>query len=350
MRGRKNRQSAIFYAIDLQRLIPANHPLRAIKKLVDSELARLSDRFNKAYSKIGRPSVPPEFLIKATLLQALFSIASETKLCEQIAYNLLFRWFLDLKPDDEVWDHSTFTKNRERFHEHGLMQAFFDGTVARAIQENASSDEHFSVDGTLIQSMASLKSFRRKDEDPKDPPDSNGWAEFKGSKRSNQTHESKTDPEANLYRKSSGQPALLYHMGHVLMENRNGIVMAIEMGEANGYEERNAAVRMLKHVRKRHRLRPKSLGEDAGYRGKEHTLELEKLKVVQHIAGHKGREPKGWTASQRCRKAIEKVFGWTKDVAGLRRTKFKGRWKTKLYLLAAGASYNLLRLRNLGIA
>ena len=221
MRGRKNRQSAIFYAIDLQRLIPANHPLRAIKKLVDSELARLSDRFNKAYSKIGRPSVPPEFLIKATLLQALFSIASETKLCEQIAYNLLFRWFLDLKPDDEVWDHSTFTKNRERFHEHGLMQAFFDGTVARAIQENASSDEHFSVDGTLIQSMASLKSFRRKDEDPKDPPDSNGWAEFKGKKRSNQTHESQTDPEANLYLTRSGQTALHSHLVHHLMENRN---------------------------------------------------------------------------------------------------------------------------------
>jgi transposase len=340
----------MFYAIDLNAMVPDNHPLRAIKKLADAELVRLNDRFNAAYSDRGRPSVPPEFLIKATLLQALYSIPSETKLCEQITYNMLFRWFLEMKPDEKVWDHSTFTQNRDRFHEHGLMQAFFDGTVARAIQEEATSDEHFSVDGTLIQSMASLKSFRPKDEDPKDPPDSNGWAEFKGQKRSNKTHESRTDPEAKLYRKSSGQPALLCHSGHVLMENRSDIIMAVEIGQANGYAERDAAIRMLKHVRKRHRIRPKTLGEDAGYRGPEHTKELEKLGVTQHIAGHKGRRPRGWTASQRCRKGIEKVIGWGKDVAGLRRSKFIGRWKTKLYLLASGAAYNLLRLSNLGVA
>lgn len=350
MRGRKNRQQAMFYSINVERLVPANHPLRSIKKLVDAELARLSERFSAAYSNIGRPSIPPEHLIKATLLQALYSIRSETKLCEDIAADMRLRWFLDLKPDDEVWDHSTFTKNRDRFHEHGLMQAFFDGTVARAIQEQATSDEHFSVDGTLIQSMASLKSFRPRDEDPKDPPDSNAWAEFKGEKRSNATHESKTDPEAKLYRKSSGQPALLCHSGHVLMENRNDIVMAVDVGLANGYEEREAAIRMLKHVRKRHRKRPKTLGEDKGYRGKEHTKELEKLGCTQHLAGHKGRKPRGWTASQRCRRAIEKVFGWGKEVAGLKRTKFIGRWKTRLYLLASAATYNLLRLSNLGIA
>lgn len=350
MRGRKNRQSAMFYAIQTEHFVPADHPLRPIKKMVDAELLRLNDRFNAAYSNIGRPSVPPEHLIKATLLQALYSIRSERKLCEDIAADMRLRWFLDMKPDDPVFDHSTFTKNRDRFHEHGLMQAFFDGTVARAIQEQATSDEHFSVDGTLIQSMASLKSFRPKDEDPKDPPYSNGWAEFKGEKRSNKTHESRTDPEAKLYRKSSGQPALLCHSGHVLMENRSDIIMAVEIGEANGYEEREAAIRMLKHVRKRHRIRPKTLGEDAGYRGPEHTKELETLGVTQHIAGHKGRKPRGWTASQRCRKGIEKVIGWGKDVAGLRRTKFIGRWKTKLYLLASGAAYNLLRLSNLGVA
>lgn len=350
MRGRKNRQSAMFYAIDMNRYVAPNHPLRAIKRMVDAELARLSDRFNAAYSNIGRPSIPPEHLIKATLLQALYTIRSERKLCEDIAADMRLRWFLDMKPDDPVFDHSTFTKNRDRFHEHGLMQAFFDGTVARAIQEQATSDEHFSVDGTLIQSMASFKSFRPKDEDPRDPPDSNGWADFKGEKRGNATHESKTDPEARLYRKSSGQPALLCHTGHVLMENRSDIIMAVELTQADGHAEREAAIRMLKHVKKRHGVLPATLGEDKGYRGKEHRNELETLGVTQHIAGHKGHKLKGWTASQRCRRAIEKVIGWGKEVAGLRRTKFIGRWKTKLYLLAAGATYNLLRLSNLGVA
>lgn len=358
MRGRKDRQKSMFYAIDIDRMVPDNHPLRPFKKLVDAELARLGPRLNKAYSNMGRPSIPPEHLIKATLLQALFSIPSETKLCEQITYNMLFRWFLDLKPDDKVWDHSTFTRNRERFREHGLMQAFFDGTVGRAIEEKAASDEHFSVDGTLIESMASLKSFRPKDEDPKDPPDrggqaakdSNGWQGFKGEKRGNKTHRSTTDPEARLYRKGKGREARLCHMGHALMENRNGLIMAVDIGEANGYEERNATIRMLKHVRKRHWTRPTSLGEDAGYRGKEHTKDLEKLEVSQHIAGQKGRKPRGWTASQRCRKRIEQVFGWCKEVAGLKRTRFVGRWKSRLYYLASAAAYNLLRLSNLGVS
>lgn len=348
MRGRKNRQGAMFYAFNIDKKVRADHPLRPIKKMALAEMARLNDRFNAAYSAFGRPSIPPETLIMATLLQALYSIRSERQLCEDIELNMLYRWFLDLKPDDPVFDHSTFTKNRDRFHEHGLMQAFFDGVVAKAIQEQAASDEHFSVDGTLIQSMASLKSFRPKDEDPKDPPDSNGWADFKGKKRKNATHQSKTDPEARLYRKGSGREAKLYHMGHALMENRNGLIMALDISEANGYEERNATIRMLKHVRKRHRKRPSTLGQDAGYKGPGHKQHLEELGVTQHIAGHKGRKPRGWTASQRVRKRIESIYGWTKDVAKIGRTRFVGRWKSKLYLLAAGASYNLLRLANLG--
>lgn len=350
MRGRKNRQGAMFYAFNIEQRVRADHPLRPIKKLALAELARLNERLNAAYSGVGRPSIPPETLIMATLLQALYSIRSERQLCEDIELNMLYRWFLDMKPDDPVFDHSTFTKNRDRFHDHGLMQAFFDGTVAKAIQEQATSDEHFSVDGTLIQSMASLKSFRPKDEDPKDPPDANGWAAFKGQKRDNKTHESRTDPEAKLYRKSSGQPALLCHSGHVLMENRNDMIMAVEIGKADGYAERKAAIGMLRHVRKRHRKRPTTLGQDKGYQDKVHTRELEKLGVTQHIAGHKGRKPRGWTASQRCRKGIEKVIGWSKEVAGLKRTKFIGQWKTKLRLLASGAAYNLLRLTNLGVA
>lgn len=348
----------MFYAFNIETKVRPDHPLRAIKQMALAELVRLNDRFNAAYSVFGRPSIPPETLIMATLLQALYSIRSDRQLCEDIELNMLYRWFLDLKPDDSVFDHSTFTKNRDRFHEHGLMQAFFDGVVAKAIQAQAASDEHFSVDGTLIQSMASLKSFRPKGQDPKDPPDasgpavkdSNGWAEFKGKKRANATHECRTDPEAKLYRKGSGREAKLYHMGHALMENRNGLIMALDIGEANGYEERNATIRMLKHVRKRHRKRPTTLGEDAGYKGPGHTRDLEKLGVAQHIAGHKGRKPKGWTASQKVRKRIESIFGWAKEVAKVARSRFVGRWKTRLYLLAAGATYNILRLVNLRVA
>lgn len=351
MRGRKDRQDALFYSINLNKLVPPDDPLRPIKKLVDEELARLSPKFDAAYQNWGRPSVPPEMLIKATLLQVLFSIRSDRQICEQIGYNMRFRWFLDLKPDAEVWDHSSFTRNRQRFAGHGLMDAFFQGTVAKAIQEQAVSSEHFSVDGTLIQSMASLKSFRPKDDDDQPPAGgANAWADFKGEKRSNDTHESKTDPEARLYRKGNGREALLYHSLHALMENRSSILMAIDVAEANGKAERQAAIRMLKYLRKRHWIRPKTLGQDAGYQGKEHTAELSKLGVAQHRAGQKGRKPKGWKASQRARKGIEKIFGWLKQVGGLRRTRLKERWKTRLQALAAAATYNLLRLANLGLA
>lgn len=355
MRGHKNRQPGLFYSINLNQIVPVSHPLRAIKKLADEELARLGPKFDGAYSGIGRPSIPPEALIKATLLQALYSIRSERKLCEEIGYNFLYRWFLDLSPDSSVWDPTTFTQNRDRFAQHGLMQAFFDGTVARAIQKDAASNEHFSVDGTLVQSMASLKSFRPKDEAPEDedkmPPDGNGWSDFKGEKRSNKTHRSKTDPEARLYRKSSGQPALLHHSAHALMENRNDLLIAVEVTQADGHAERQAAISMLiKHVKRRHWWQPRTPGEDAGYRGKEHAAALENMGITQHIAGQKGRKPRGWTASQRARRGIEKIFGWLKMVGGLKRTRYVGRWKTKLYALAAGATYNLMRLANLGLA
>lgn len=350
MRGRKDRQPGLFYSINLKSLVPADHPLRGIKKLADEELARLSPKFSAAYSSIGRPSIPPEALIKATLLQVLYSIRSERKLCEEIGYNLLFRWFLDLAPDAPVWDPTTFTQNRERFAKHGLMAAFFDGTVARGIQKEAVSDEHFSVDGTLVQSLASLKSFKPKDEDKSDPPDGNGWADFKGEKRSNATHESKTDPEARLFKKSGGKEALLCHSLHGLMENRNALLVDIEVSEANGRSERQAVITMLKHVKHRHWITPRTLGEDAGDRGVEHAQELEQLGVTQHIAGIKGRKPRGWLASQRVRRGIEKIFGWLKTVGGLRRTRFVERWKTKLYAQAAAATYNLMRLNNLGLA
>jgi transposase len=367
MRGIKDSQFELFGTISLNSLIPAAHPLRAIKKLADDELARLSPRFDAAYSKVGRPSIPPEALIKALLIQALYSIPSETRLCEEIGFNFLFRWFCDLKPGASVWDPTTFTQNRNRFAEHGFVQAFFDGIVAKGIATDAASTEHFSVDGTLIQSLASLKSLARKDEDPKDPPsgDSNGWADFAGEKRSNETHISRTDPEAKLARKSKGQAALLSHSMHVLMENRNALLMDIEVSEASGTAEREASVSMLKRIKHRHWFLPDTVGEDKGYDAGEHLLELEALGVTPHVAIRDGKiashTPQadarrrardrqgslGYKLSIAARRGIEKTFAWLKERAELKRSRFFERWKTKLYALVAGAAYNLIRLSKL---
>jgi transposase len=367
MRGGKDSQLDIFCTINLNSLIPASHPLRAIKKLADSELARLSPRFDAAYSKVGRPSIPPEALIKALLLQALYSIPSETRLCEELGFNFLFRWFCDLKPNASVWDQTTFTQNRDRFAEHGFVQAFFDGVVAKGISAQAASSEHFSVDGTLIQSLASLKSLARKDEDPKDPPsgDSNGWADFAGEKRSNETHVSRTDSDAKLARKSKGQAALLSHSMHVMMENRNALLMDIEVSEASGTAEREASASMLKRFKRRHWFLPDTVGEDKGYDAGEHLLELEELGVTPHVAIRDGKivshtpqadarrrarsrqRSLGYKLSIVARRGIEKTFAWLKDRAGLKRSRFFERWKTKLYALVAGSAYNLIRLSKL---
>jgi transposase len=369
MRGQVDGQGAIFVTLDLETLVPSDHPLRAIKDLARSELRRLRPHFEAAYAQSGRPSIPPEQLIKASLLQALFSIRSERHLCEQIAYNFLYRWFLDLSPEAPVWNHSTFTKNRERFAQHGLMQRFFEGSVSRAIQESAAGSEHFSVDGTLIQAWGSMKSFRPKDE-PKGkgdgPGDSNRWADFQGEKRSNETHESKTDPEARLARKGPGQGAMLAHSLHTLMDNRHGVLLDIHVAEANGQAEREAAKTMLKRVRKRHWLRPRTLGADKGYDDGRFLNELErKFKVKPHVAIRKGvikaegpeaearkqaRErtrTKGYQMSQRCRRRIEQGFSWIKGVAGMAKARWAGRWKIQERAWAAAAGYNFLRLAKL---
>jgi len=351
----------MFVVADLESMVPEDHPLRKIKPLVDEELRRLSPRFNEAYSQDGRPSVPPERLIKATLLQALYSIRSERQLCEQIGYNMLYRWFVDMRLDEPVWDHSTFSKNRERLAEHGLMQHFFDGSVARAIQEEAVSDDHFSADGTLIQAWASMKSFRPKGED--DDEDSNGWGGFSGEKRSNETHESKTDPEARLMRKSKGQASMLAHSMHVLMENRHGLLVDVRVAEANGTAEREEAEAMIGRVRKRQHLRPKTLGADKGFDDGAFLRRLEKdHHIVPHVAIREGaikshtpeadarrrarrrRRTIGYQISQVVRRRIEPALGWIKGTGGLARTRFVGRWKTQLYAFAAGAAYNFLRL------
>lgn len=371
MRGHTDRQGALFFTIDVEAMVPEDHPLRAIKVKVDAELRRLRPAFNRAYSQAGRPSIPPEQLIKATLLQALYTIRSERRLCEEIGYNMLYRWFLDLSLDAPVWNHSTFSKNRERFAEHGLMRRFFDGSVAAAIADEAASVDHFSVDGTLIEAWASMKSFRPKNEPPDDDDKSNSnrWVDFKGEKRSNKTHESKTDPEARLMRKGAGQGALLAHSAHALMENRNGLLVDIVIEEANGEAERESALEMLKRVRRRHGLRPDTLGADKGYDDGDFLCELESdYFLTPHVPIRDGaikdttitgdcrrlarrrRRNKGYRVSQQKRKRIEEIFGWLKTVGGLRKTRYVGRWKTQLYAYAAGAAYNFLRLVNLEAA
>jgi len=366
MRGRTEGQGLMLYAMDLEAMIPEGHPLRAIKVRVDAELRRLAPHFNAAYAQCGRPSIPPEQLIKATLLQALYSIRSERQLCEQIQYNMLYRWFLDLSPEETVWDHSTFSKNRNRFAEYGLMQRFFDSSVAQAVAEEAASEEHFSVDGTLIEAWASMKSVRPKDE-PDDPTggDSNRWVDWRGEKRSNETHASRTDSEARLARKGRGQAAILAHSLHALMENRNGLLLDLAVEEANGTAEREAAVKLLARVRQRHWLRPKTIGGDQGYDAGPFLETLEKkFQAVPHVpiegppcdpdrAGYEARcrayrrrQNVGYRISQCVRKRIEEIWGWLKTIGGLKKTRFVGRWKTQLYAYAAGAAWNFLRLAN----
>ncbi|TLM97830.1 IS5 family transposase, partial [bacterium] len=322
---------------------------------------------------VGRPGIPAEQLIKATLLQTLYSIRSERELCPQIQYNLLYRWFLDLPLDEKVWDHSTFSKNRERFAEHNLMARFFQSSVVAAIKAEAASIEHFSVDGSLIEAWASMKSFRPKDE-PAPPPDDDGpgaanrWVDWKGEKRGNDTHESKTDPEARLARKGTGQASLLGHSVHVLMDNRNGLIMDLDVRGADGHAEREAALEMLERAASNRRLKPKTVGADKGYDDGGFLLDVAGLGIDPHVAIREGtivvqdaqsaarlkgmlrQKEEGYTISQRCRKRVEEIFGWLKTVAGLRKTRFVGQWKTRLYALAAGATWNLLRLCNLAAA
>lgn len=369
MRGKADAQNRLIF-VDPESMVPPDHPLRGIKERVDGVLRRLQGRFERAYAPCGRPSIPPERLIKATLLQALYSIRSERQLCEQIQYNLLFRWFIDLPADEPVWNPSTFTDNRERFSKHGVLQAFFNSSVALAIKEEAASLEHFSVDGTLIEAWASMKSVRPKDESddgPQGPGGSNSWKDFRGEKRSNQTHESKTDPEARLAKKSRGQGAILAHSMHILMENRNGLIADVLVGEANGTEERKAARAMIRRVRSRHRsLSPRTLGGDRGYDDGGFLHDLEKRhRVIPHVAptsvpvisddrnalarkrNQRRSRTQGFQISQQVRKRIEEIIGWLKEVADLRKTSFVGRWKTQLYAFASAAAYNFLRLTNL---
>jgi len=372
MRGRVDSQSEVFHTFFLDELVPATHPLRAIKVRADGVLKDMSRKFAAAYGRTGRPSIPPERLIKSLLLQALYSIRSEIQLCEQIGYNMLFRWFLDMNPSEHVWTPEVFSMNRERFEAHGLVRDFFDRVVREAMLEGLVSGEHFSVDGTLIQSFASMKSLRpigskeRKVSDGSNDCDpGNPTVNFRGEKRGNKTHRSIVDPEAQLARKGDGKPALLSHSGHILMDNRKGLCLDVHVDEANGHAEREAAGRMLRRVWRLHDLWPRTLGMDAAYNDGPFLKDLEADGIVPHVpiaqapldAERPGADARrrawqrcrtqAYQMSQRIRKRVEEIFGWCKSVGGLARARFLGRWKIKLQAEVTAAAYNLLRMARL---
>jgi transposase len=369
VRGNPKLQNPMFFVANTEERLPADHPLRAIKRQADEVLRQMSRAFEAAYSETGRPSIPPEALLKAMLLQALYAISSERRLVEAINWNLLYRWFCDLDPDALVWDATTFTKNRERFAEHGLVQKFFERVVETALVKKYASNDHFTVDGTLIQSWASLKSFRPKSEKRDDGPGeggSNPTVNFRGEKRSNETHSSTTDPQARLAKKSPGAGAQLAHSGHVLMENRHGLCLDIRVARADGYAERTTAKKMLRRFRRRHRIVPETLGGDAGYGAGEFLRTIEDdFAITPHVpisaervaaedAGGDARrrmlrrmKTLGYRISQKARKKVEQIFGWLKQPGGLRKVRHVGRWKIQQVAYLWGAAYNLLRLAHL---
>jgi transposase len=369
VRGNTKSQNPMFFVANTEERLAKTHPLRAVKRRADEVLKQMSRSFDAAYSEQGRPSIPPEHLLKALLLQALCSIPSERRLVDAINWNLLYRWFCDLDPDEAVWDATTFTKNRERFERDGLVGKFFERVVATALVEQYASNDHFTVDGALIQSSASLKSFRPKDE-PRDKPPAEGGGnpsvDFHGQKRTNQTHQSTTDPEARLARKGDGAPALFAHSGHVLAENRRALCLDIRVAAADGYAEREMAEKTLRHVERRHGLKPRTLGGDKGYEAGEflRTVE-EELGITPHVpisaervtsvgpAGDARRRmlrrmrTAAYRLSQKLRKKAEQLFGWMKQPGGLRKLRHVGRWKIQQVAYLWAAAYNLLRLANL---
>ena len=371
MRGRVDHQGMVFHTFNLEEMIPANHPLRPVKQRADAVLVSMSRRFSAAYGKTGRPGIPPERLIKALLLQALYSIRSEIQLCEQIGYNMLYRWFLDMQPSDVVWTPEVFSMNRRRFAEHGFVRDFFDRVVREAVLEGLVSGDHFSVDGTLIESFASMKSLRpleSKDErvsDGDDEDPGNPTVNFRGEKRRNATHRSLVDPEARLARKGRGKPAVLSHSGHVLMENRHGLCVDVSIAEANGFSERVEAGVMLDRTYARQGLWPRTLGADAGYRHGGFLSALEMHDITPHVPTGSGAirgvsassaarrrarrrsRTQAYAISQRIRKRVEEVFGWMKSIGGLARARFVGRWKIQLQGEVTASAYNLLRMARL---
>lgn len=361
MRGGDSRSGELFSYVDLEARVRRDHPLRAIREIANAALESLSGDFAALYSGLGRPSIAPERLLRAMLLQAFYSIRSERQLMERLEYDLLFRWFVGLGVDDAVWDHSTFSKNRDRLLDGDIAARFLAALLAQPRVKRLLSTEHFSVDGTLIEAWASLKSFKPKDPGD-DPPDGdagdggrNAAVDFKGRKRSNATHASTTDPDALLYRKGPGMEARLCFIGHGLMENRSGLIVDTRLTKVSGHAERLAALEMIEAHGER--ARAITLGADKGYDTKDFVMELRELNVRPHVAQNTsgrrsaidGRTTRhaGYPTSQRIRKRIEEAFGWIKTVACLRKTRFRGRARVDLAFTFAAAAYNLVRLPKL---
>lgn len=390
MRGRITGQSNLFVKINLEDLVPRGHPLRAIKRLADEALAAMGRTFAAAYSPSGRPGIPPERLLKALVLMSLYTVRSERALCERITFDMLFRWFLGMTPDEACFDHSDFSNFRERLDALDITKKFSDKIVMMAFEAGLISQDHFSIDGSLLQSHASLKSLKHieeikraaeehetKDKDGGDASgggrgprrDSNAWVDFKGQKRSNRTHRSTTDPEARLYTKSSGQAALPCHSMHVLMENRHGIGVDIKVGQADGYAERGCCLKMLDRVKRKLGLEPVTLGADKAYDTEDFLLALEDRGIDPHIACKSGKEidvpreddegawarwfnqqgsrDRAFKTSQRKRRLDEEIFGWLKGFGGLRRVRVVGRWKIQQLADVGLATLNLVRMSRL---
>jgi transposase len=348
----------MFSYLSPEERVPADHPLRAVRRMTDRALARLSPRFGTLYVKFGRPSVPPEKLLRALLLQALYSIRSERQLMEQLDFNILFRWFVGLGLDDRVWSATTFTKNRDRLLDGDIAAAFFEAVLIQAEAKQLLSNDHFTVDGTLLEAWASQKSFQRKEGPPPDSPDggSNPTIDFKGERRSNVTHASTTDPDARLYRKGQNREARLGYLGHVVMENRSGLLVDTLLTPATGTAERLAALVMISRRPGDHRV---TVGSDKGYDAREYVTLLREVGATPHVAqctpsSRRGSaidarttRHAGYAISQRKRKLVEQAFGWMKTIALLRKVRHRRGPRVEWIFTFAAAAYNLVRMRSL---
>jgi transposase len=354
MRGADEQPGSMFSYVSLEERVPADHPLRAIRRITDRALERLSPRFGTLYVNFGRPSIPPEKLLRALLLQALYTIRSERQLMEQIDYNLLFRWFVGLGMDDAVWAPTTFTKNRDRLLAGDIAAAFFDAVVIHADSARLLSDEHFTVDGTLLEAWASHKSFRPRGDEPPTDGGGNPTVDFHGQRRLNATHQSTTDPDARLYKKAQGREAHLGYLGHVVMEHRSGLIVQATVTPADGHGERDAALVMLEGLPGQHRI---TLAADKGYDTRDFVAELRGMHVTPHVAQHTTgrrsaidrrttRHP-GYAISQQKRKLVEQGFGWMKTIGGLRKLRHRGGPLVTWVFTFTAAAYNIVRLRRL---
>ena len=357
MRGIDHQQGHVFSYLSPEERVRKDHPLRAVRAMTDEVLHEMSPVFDSMYARRGRPSIPPEKLLRAQLLQMPYSVRSERLLMEEIDYSMLFRWFVGLNLDEEVWDATSFTKNRDRLLEADVAREFLKRVVEQARGAGLTSDEHFTVDGTLLEAWASLKSFQPKNQKVRTPPDDRGnpTVDFHGERRSNETHASKSDPDALLARKGPGKEAKLSYSGNLLVENRNGLIVNAELLEANGRAERDAALLMLEQVPGEQRI---TAAGDKGFDTREFVAECRHMNVTPHVARNTGKpggsaidarttRHAGYAVSQRKRKRIEECFGWLKDIALLRKLKHRGLFRVGWIFTFAAAAYNLVRLRRL---